>query len=127
MVTDGGSEMVDGGVGTVGLVEDRRWLIRDEGKRSTMGWDGGVGRGFKFDQIFRKQTPPKALLAGVWSTSSAKEVEALKPENLAAESLRGMEQQLTEKADGLQYFMERVWVPHHENLRDLVMDEAHKS
>ncbi|KAD2805660.1 hypothetical protein E3N88_39037 [Mikania micrantha] len=55
------------------------------------------------------------------------QVEALKAENLAAESLRGMEQQLTEKANGLQYFMERVWVPHHGNLRDLVMDEAHKS
>ncbi|KAD6454789.1 hypothetical protein E3N88_09495 [Mikania micrantha] len=55
------------------------------------------------------------------------QVEALKPENLAAESLRGMEQQLKKKADGLQYFMERVWVPHYGNLRDLVMDEAHKS
>ncbi|KAD4585753.1 hypothetical protein E3N88_23354 [Mikania micrantha] len=25
------------------------------------------------------------------------------------------------------YFIERVWVPYHANLRDLVMDEAHKS
>ncbi|KAD4180327.1 hypothetical protein E3N88_28918 [Mikania micrantha] len=55
------------------------------------------------------------------------QVEALKAENLAAESLRGMEQQLEIKADGLHYFMERVWVPHRGNLRDLVMDEAHKS
>ncbi|KAD3066959.1 hypothetical protein E3N88_34839 [Mikania micrantha] len=30
------------------------------------------------------------------------------------------------KADDLHYFMERVWVPHYGNLRDLVMDEAHK-
>ncbi|KAD5802517.1 hypothetical protein E3N88_13877 [Mikania micrantha] len=55
------------------------------------------------------------------------QVEALKAENLAAESLRGMEQQLEIKADGLHYFMERIWVLHHGNLRDLVMDEAHKS
>ncbi|KAD7117033.1 hypothetical protein E3N88_04301 [Mikania micrantha] len=55
------------------------------------------------------------------------QVEALKAENLAAESLRGMEQQLEVKADGLHYFMECVWVPHHGNLRDLVMDEAQKS
>ncbi|KAD4585783.1 hypothetical protein E3N88_23384 [Mikania micrantha] len=37
------------------------------------------------------------------------QVNALKAENLAAESLRGMEQQLEVKADGLHYFMERVW------------------
>ncbi|KAD2805415.1 hypothetical protein E3N88_38792 [Mikania micrantha] len=55
------------------------------------------------------------------------QVEALKAENLVAESLRGMEQQLETKADGLHYFMERIWVLHHGNLRDLVMDEAHKS
>ncbi|KAD1378137.1 hypothetical protein E3N88_42914 [Mikania micrantha] len=72
-----------------------------------------------------KYHPGKANV--VADALSQKNVEALKPENLAAESLRGMEQQLTEKANGLQYFMERVWVPHHGNLRDLVMDEAHKS
>ncbi|KAD6454894.1 hypothetical protein E3N88_09600 [Mikania micrantha] len=55
------------------------------------------------------------------------QVDALKEENLVAESLRGMEKQLEVKADDLHYFMERVWVPLHGNLQDLVMDEAHKS
>ncbi|KAD5960569.1 hypothetical protein E3N88_12041 [Mikania micrantha] len=55
------------------------------------------------------------------------EVKALQAEHLVTESLRGMEKQLEVKADGLHYFMERVWVPHHGNLRDLVMEEAHKS
>ncbi|KAD4586602.1 hypothetical protein E3N88_24203 [Mikania micrantha] len=87
------------------------------------------------DALSRKNTPkPKrvralqlTILPNLPEQIRNAQVEALKPENLAAESLRGMEQHLKEKADGLQYFMERIWVPHHGNLRDLVMDEAHKS
>ncbi|KAD3066721.1 hypothetical protein E3N88_34601 [Mikania micrantha] len=87
------------------------------------------------DALSRKNTPkPKrvralqlTILPNLPEQIRNAQMEALKPENLAAESLRGMEQHLKEKADGLQYFMERIWVPHHGNLRDLVMDEAHKS
>ncbi|KAK1414771.1 hypothetical protein QVD17_30527 [Tagetes erecta] len=31
------------------------------------------------------------------------------------------------KSDGIRYFDERLWVPLYGNLRELVMDEAHKS
>ncbi|KAI3828723.1 hypothetical protein L1987_02832 [Smallanthus sonchifolius] len=38
-----------------------------------------------------------------------------------------MEKQLEVKADGIRYLAERIWIPVYGNLRDLVMDEAHKS
>ena len=41
--------------------------------------------------------------------------------------MRGMEKQLETKSDGISYFLERIWVPLFGNLRELVMDEAHKS
>ena len=53
--------------------------------------------------------------------------EALKEENLKAETLRGMDKQLEIKLDSICYFMERIWVPLFKNLRELVMDEAQKS
>ncbi|KAK1427869.1 hypothetical protein QVD17_16567 [Tagetes erecta] len=53
--------------------------------------------------------------------------EALKDENIKNESMRGMVNQLEPKPDGTLYFMNRVWVPHTGNLRELVLDEAHKS
>ena len=55
------------------------------------------------------------------------QTDALKEENLKAESLRGMDKQLEIKLDGIRYFMERIWVPLYGNLRELVMDEVHKS
>ncbi|KAI3825181.1 hypothetical protein L1987_06657 [Smallanthus sonchifolius] len=55
------------------------------------------------------------------------QLEALKEENLLLETTRGMEKQLEVKSDDIRYFAERIWVPMHGNLRELVMDEAHKS
>ncbi|KAI3795149.1 hypothetical protein L1987_37797 [Smallanthus sonchifolius] len=55
------------------------------------------------------------------------QLEALKQENLSLESTHGMEKQLEVKADGIRYLAERIWIPVYGNLRDLVMDEAHKS
>ncbi|KAI3762990.1 hypothetical protein L1987_53435 [Smallanthus sonchifolius] len=54
-------------------------------------------------------------------------LEALKEENLLLEGTRGMEAQLEVKSDGIRYFAERIWVPVFGNLRELVMDESHKS
>jgi hypothetical protein len=55
------------------------------------------------------------------------QLEALKEENLPAESMRGMDKQLETKSDGVRYFENRIWVPRFGDLRNLVMDEAHKS
>ncbi|KAI3819895.1 hypothetical protein L1987_13748 [Smallanthus sonchifolius] len=52
---------------------------------------------------------------------------ALKEENIPLDATRGMEAQLEVKSDGIRYFAERIWVPIFKNLRELVMDEAHKS
>ena len=53
--------------------------------------------------------------------------EALKEENLKDESLYGLVKELEPKADEVLYFMERIWVPSFNNMRELVMNEAHKS
>ncbi|KAD2805680.1 hypothetical protein E3N88_39058 [Mikania micrantha] len=42
------------------------------------------------------------------------------------ESLRGIEEQLDVKSDGIRYFINRLWIPLYGGLRELVMDEAHK-
>ena len=55
------------------------------------------------------------------------QVEALKESNLKEESLRGMEKQFEIKSDGIRYFMNRIWLPMFGNVRNLVLDEAHKS
>ncbi|KAI3730615.1 hypothetical protein L1987_61787 [Smallanthus sonchifolius] len=55
------------------------------------------------------------------------QLEAIKEVNLCHESLRGMDKQFEVKSDDIRYFMDRIWVPSFGDLRDLVMDEAHKS
>ncbi|KAD5317931.1 hypothetical protein E3N88_17877 [Mikania micrantha] len=53
--------------------------------------------------------------------------EALKAENLTLEAMRGMDKQMKEKDDGAYYLMDRIWTPRYGGLREVVMDEAHKS
>ncbi|XP_076959369.1 uncharacterized protein LOC143635412 [Bidens hawaiensis] len=53
--------------------------------------------------------------------------EALKPQNVMFEKLRGLENEFVRKSDGTLYLLDRVWVPLYGNLRNLVLDEAHKS
>ncbi|KAI3821562.1 hypothetical protein L1987_09130 [Smallanthus sonchifolius] len=53
--------------------------------------------------------------------------EALKEKNIQNEALRGMIKQLESKSDDTLYFMNRIWVTRFGDLRELVMDEAHKS
>ncbi|KAI3777866.1 hypothetical protein L1987_47669 [Smallanthus sonchifolius] len=86
------------------------------------------------DALSRKETKPKRVGALKLTIHSrlpdqirSAQLEALKEENLPSESTRGMEQQLEVKSDGIRYFAERIWIPMYRNLRELVMDEAHKS
>ncbi|KAJ9544791.1 hypothetical protein OSB04_024498 [Centaurea solstitialis] len=53
--------------------------------------------------------------------------EALKVDNLKKETLHKMEIELEEKSDGVRYFKDRIWVPKVDQLRKLIMDEAHQS
>ncbi|KAJ9556981.1 hypothetical protein OSB04_011595 [Centaurea solstitialis] len=53
--------------------------------------------------------------------------EALKANNLKKETLHKLEKEFEEKLDGVQYFKDRIWVPKVDQLRKLIMDEAHQT
>ncbi|MFS8007030.1 putative nucleotidyltransferase, Ribonuclease H [Helianthus anomalus] len=86
------------------------------------------------DALSRKDTTPRrvrALQLTIQSSLPAQirdvQVEALKPENVKAEALRGSRQRMEQREDGAYYVTWRIWVPLYGGLRELVMDEAHKS
>nr|GEX48935.1 hypothetical protein [Tanacetum cinerariifolium] len=51
--------------------------------------------------------------------------EASKNTNTPTEMLKGLDKQLERKEDGGLYLAERIWVPVYDNLRTLIMNEAH--
>nr|KAJ0193133.1 hypothetical protein LSAT_V11C800430180 [Lactuca sativa] len=53
--------------------------------------------------------------------------EALKPENVSIEALRGMEKKLEIRGDGVYCFMDQIWIPKSGGFREIVMEEAHKT
>ncbi|KAI3523720.1 hypothetical protein L1887_02068 [Cichorium endivia] len=55
------------------------------------------------------------------------QLEALEPENVANEALRGMDKNLEVKNDGARYLMNRIWTPRFGGYRDVIMNEAHKT
>ena len=55
------------------------------------------------------------------------QLEALKPENVTSEALRGMDKNLEVKTDGAHYLMDQIWTPKFGGFRDVVMNEAHKT
>ncbi|KAI3704110.1 hypothetical protein L1987_74323 [Smallanthus sonchifolius] len=86
------------------------------------------------DALSRKETKLKRVRAlqltihpGFPDKIRNAQLEALKEKNLPLEGTRGMKAQLEVKSDGIRYFAERIWVPIFGNLRELVIDEAHKS
>ncbi|GJV65497.1 putative reverse transcriptase domain-containing protein [Tanacetum coccineum] len=55
------------------------------------------------------------------------QVEALKEENITNENLHGMDKEFETHPDGTCCFMNRSWLPHLGDLKDLIMHESHKS
>nr|GEW77579.1 putative reverse transcriptase domain-containing protein [Tanacetum cinerariifolium] len=53
--------------------------------------------------------------------------EAFKEDNMPAERLHGLDQQMERKQDKSLYFMDRMWVPLVGGVRTIIMDEAHKT
>ncbi|GJZ05204.1 hypothetical protein Tco_0538479 [Tanacetum coccineum] len=53
--------------------------------------------------------------------------EAFNQENVFAERLHGLDQQMERKGDRSLYFMDQIWVPLVGGVRTVIMDEAHKS
>ncbi|KAI3704089.1 hypothetical protein L1987_74302 [Smallanthus sonchifolius] len=86
------------------------------------------------DALSRKETKPKRVRAlqltihpGLPDRIRSAQLGALKEDNLPLEGTRGMEAQLEVKSDEIRYFAERIWIPVFGNLRELVMNESHKS
>ncbi|GJR12344.1 putative reverse transcriptase domain-containing protein [Tanacetum coccineum] len=57
----------------------------------------------------------------------AAQSEAFKQENILAECMHGLDQQMEKKEDESLYFMDRIWVPLVGGVRTVIMEEAHKS
>ncbi|GJZ13978.1 putative reverse transcriptase domain-containing protein, partial [Tanacetum coccineum] len=57
----------------------------------------------------------------------AAQSEAFKQENVLAERLHGLDQQMERKEDESLYFMDRIWVPLVGGMRTIIMDEAPKT
>ncbi|GKE04787.1 hypothetical protein Tco_1396805 [Tanacetum coccineum] len=53
--------------------------------------------------------------------------EAFKQENVLAERLHGLDQQMERKEDESLYFMDKIWVPLVGDVRMVILNEAHKS
>ncbi|GJX12727.1 putative reverse transcriptase domain-containing protein [Tanacetum coccineum] len=87
------------------------------------------------DALSRKErVKPKRVRAmamtiqsGVKGMILAAQGEAFNQENVLAERLHGLDQQMERKGDGSLYFMDRIWVPLVGGVRTVIMDEAHKS
>ncbi|KAL4564141.1 hypothetical protein LXL04_028193 [Taraxacum kok-saghyz] len=87
------------------------------------------------DALSRKETvKPRRVRALTMTVQSQlpiqirdKQTEALKPEHMLGETLRGMEKKFELRADGTRYFMDRIWTPKHGGIRDVVMKEAHNT
>ncbi|GJW50476.1 putative reverse transcriptase domain-containing protein [Tanacetum coccineum] len=56
----------------------------------------------------------------------AAQVEAFKDENVIAEGLNGMDQQVEKREDASLHYMDGIWVPLVGGIRTKIMDEAHK-
>ncbi|GJQ99910.1 putative reverse transcriptase domain-containing protein [Tanacetum coccineum] len=51
--------------------------------------------------------------------------EATKEENTSAKMVRGLDQQMEKKEDRGLYFMDKIWIPLIDDVRTIIMDEAH--
>ncbi|GKD41171.1 putative reverse transcriptase domain-containing protein [Tanacetum coccineum] len=90
---------------------------------------------FVADALSRKeQVKPRCVRAmamviqsGIRGMILAAQSEAFKQENVLAERLHGLDQQMERKEDESLYFMDRIWVSLVGGVRTIIMDEAHKT
>ncbi|GKA20178.1 putative reverse transcriptase domain-containing protein [Tanacetum coccineum] len=67
------------------------------------------------------------IQSGVKRMILAAQSNAFKEENVPAERLHGLDQQMESKEDESLYFMDRIWVPLVGGVRTIIMDKAHKT
>ncbi|GKA07161.1 putative reverse transcriptase domain-containing protein [Tanacetum coccineum] len=65
--------------------------------------------------------------SGMKEMITAAQSEAFKQENVLAERLHGLDQQMERKEDRSLYFMDRIWVPLVGDVRMVILNEARKS
>ncbi|GJY43363.1 putative reverse transcriptase domain-containing protein [Tanacetum coccineum] len=82
----------------------------------------------------KKRVKPKHVRAMAMTIQSrvkrmilAAQGKAFNQENVFAERLHGLDQQMDRKGDESLYFMDRIWVPLVGGVRTVIMDEAYKS
>ncbi|GJT80422.1 putative reverse transcriptase domain-containing protein [Tanacetum coccineum] len=82
----------------------------------------------------KKRVKPRRVRAMAMTIQSgmkemiiAAQSEAFEQENVLAERLHGLDQQMERKEDGSLYFMDRIWVPLVGDVRMVILNEAHKS
>ncbi|GJY50240.1 putative reverse transcriptase domain-containing protein [Tanacetum coccineum] len=67
------------------------------------------------------------IQSGVKEMILAAQSEVFKQENVLAERLHGLDQQMERKKDGSLYFMDRIWVPLVRDVRMVILNVDHKS
>nr|GEX21668.1 putative reverse transcriptase domain-containing protein [Tanacetum cinerariifolium] len=67
------------------------------------------------------------IKSGVKSMILSAHSKAFKEENVPANRLHRLDQQIERKEDEIVYFMDRIWVPLVGGVRTIIMDEAHKT
>ncbi|GKD33171.1 putative reverse transcriptase domain-containing protein [Tanacetum coccineum] len=67
------------------------------------------------------------IQSGIRGMILAAQGEAFKQENILAERLHGLDQQMERREDGSLYFLDRIWVPLIGGVRTIIMDETHKT
>nr|GEW36365.1 putative reverse transcriptase domain-containing protein [Tanacetum cinerariifolium] len=67
------------------------------------------------------------IQSGIRGMIIAAQGEAFKQENIFAERLHGLDQQMEKRKNGILYFLDRIWVPLIGGARTIIMDETHKT
>ncbi|GKE24516.1 putative reverse transcriptase domain-containing protein [Tanacetum coccineum] len=75
----------------------------------------------------RVRTMAMTVQSGVKGMILAAQGEAFDQENVLAEKLHGLDQQMERKGDRSLYFMDQIWISLVGGVRTVIMDEAHKS
>ncbi|GJV20583.1 putative reverse transcriptase domain-containing protein [Tanacetum coccineum] len=81
------------------------------------------------EQVKPRRVRAMAMIiqSGMKEMIMAAQSEAFKQENVLAERLHGLDQQMERKEDESLYFMDRIWVPLVGDVRMVILNEAHKS
>ncbi|GJX61179.1 reverse transcriptase domain-containing protein [Tanacetum coccineum] len=67
------------------------------------------------------------IQSGVKGLILAAQGEAFKDENVIAEGLNGIDQQIEKREDGSLHYMDRIWIPLVGGVKTKIMDNAHKT